>query len=201
MSSNGDIWAVTPSTSATYYRAAASIAGAGALTLLTDDAGPNGVGYKVRFTSAGNDSGITFTIVGITVADALTGNSTTEVVTGANANTADSSNFFAKVTSITASGASAGNVSIGTTGSIALPRTRLKGFYYLASGSAGSVKMNLNSSSGTELLNIATPASATGTQDMFLPGMGILTTSNGSSISDFAVITITNVTNTVLFCG
>ena len=53
MSSNGDIWAVTPSTSATYYRAAASIAGAGALTLLTDDAGPNGVGYKVRFTSAG----------------------------------------------------------------------------------------------------------------------------------------------------
>ena len=72
MSSNGDIWAVTPSTSATYYRAAASIAGAGALTLLTDDAGPNGVGYKVRFTSAGNDSGITFTIVGITVADALT---------------------------------------------------------------------------------------------------------------------------------
>jgi len=201
MSSNGDIWAVTPSTSATYYRAAASIAGAGALTLLTDDAGPNGVGYKVRFTSAGDDSGDTFTIVGITVADALTGNSTTEVVTGADTGAADSSNFFTKVTSITASGASAGNVSIGTTGSIALPRTRLKGFYYLASGSAGSVKMNLNSSSGTELLNIATPASATGTQDMFLPGMGILTTSNGSSISDFAVITITNVTNTVLFCG
>jgi len=31
--------------------------------------------------------------------------------------------------------------------------------------------------------------------------MGILTTSNGSSVTDFAVITITNVTNTVLFCG
>ena len=61
--------------------------------------------------------------------------------------------------------------------------------------------MNLNSSSGTELLNIATPASATGTQDMFLPGMGILTTSTGSSIRDFAIVTITNVTNTVLFCG
>ena len=104
MSSNGDIWAVTPSTSATYYRAAASISGAGALTLLTDDAGPNGVGYKVRFTSAGDDSGDTFTIVGITVADALTGNSTTEVVTGADTGTADSTNFFTKVTSITASG-------------------------------------------------------------------------------------------------
>ena len=201
MSSNGEIWAVTPSTSATYYRAAASISGAGALTLLTDDAGPNGVGYKVRFTSAGDDSGDTFTIVCITVAEALPGNSTTEVVTGADTGTADSTNFFTKVTSITASGASAGNVSIGTTGSIALPRTRLKGFYYLASGSGGSIKLNLNSTSGTELLNIATPASATGTQDMFLPGMGILTTSTGSSIRDFAIVTITNVTNTVLFCG
>jgi hypothetical protein len=201
MSNNGDIWAVTPSTSATYYRAAASIGGAGALTLLTNDAGPNGVGYKVRFTSAGDDRGITFTIVGITVGNTLTGDLTTEVVTGANASTADSTNFFAVITSITASGASAGNVSIGTTGSIALPRTRLKGFYYLASGSAGSIKVNLNSSSGTELLNIATPASATGTQDMFLPGTGILTTSTGSSITDFSVVTITNVTNTVLFCG
>jgi len=198
MGMNGDIWAVTPSTSATYYRAAASIAGAGALTLLTQDAGPNGVGYKVRFTSAGDDRGITFTIVGIKVGD-LTGKFTTEVVTGANASTADSTNFFAYIESITASGASAGNVSIGTTGSIALPRTRLKGFYYLASGSAGSIKLNLNSTSGAELLNLSTPASATGTQDMFLPGMGILTTRSNNT--DFSILTVTNVTDVTLFCG
>ena len=198
MGMNGDIWAVTPSTSATYYRAAASIAGAGALTLLTQDAGPNGIGYKVRITSAGNDAGITFTIVGIKVGD-LTGKFTTEVVTGANASTADSTNFFAYVESITASGASAGNVSIGTTGSIALPRTRLKGFYYLASGTAGSIKLNLNSTSGAELLNLSTPASATGTQDMFLPGQGILTTR--SSNTDFSILTVTNVTDVTLFCG
>ena len=114
MATNGDIWAVTPSTSATYYRAAASIAGAGAVTLLTQDAGPNGVGYKVRFTSAGDDQGITFTIVGIKVGD-LTGKFTTEVVTGADTSTADSTNYYAYIESITASGASAGNVSIGTT--------------------------------------------------------------------------------------
>jgi len=198
MGMNGDIWAVTPSTSATYYRAAASIAGAGALTLLTQDAGPNGVGYKVRITSAGNDAGITFTIVGIKVGD-LTGKFTTEVVTGANASTADSTNFFAYIESITASGASAGNVSIGTTGSIALPRTRLKGFYYLASGTAGSIKLNLNSTSGAELLNLSTPASATGTQDMFLPGMGILTTRSNNT--DFSILTVTNVTDVTLFCG
>ena len=198
MGMNGDIWAVTPSTSATYYRAAASIAGAGALTLLTQDAGPNGVGYKVRITSAGNDAGITFTIVGIKVGD-LTGKFTTEVVTGANASTADSTNFFAYIESITASGASAGNVSIGTTGSIALPRTRLKGFYYLASGTAGSIKLNLNSTSGAELLNLSTPASATGTQDMFLPGQGILTTRSNNT--DFSILTVTNVTDVTLFCG
>ena len=198
MGMNGDIWAVTPSTSATYYRAAASIAGAGALTLLTQDAGPNGIGYKVRFTSAGNDAGITFTIVGIKVGD-LTGKFTTEVVTGANASTADSTNFFAYIESITASGASAGNVSIGTTGSIALPRTRLKGFYYLASGVAGSLKLNLNGPTGAELLKLSTPASATGTQDMMLPGMGILTTRSNNT--DFAVLTVTSVTDVTLFCG
>jgi hypothetical protein len=198
MGMNGDIWAVTPSTSATYYRAAASIAGAGALTLLTQDAGPNGIGYKVRITSAGDDRGITFTIVGIKVGD-LTGKFTTEVVTGANASTADSTNFYAYIESITASGASATNVSIGTTGSIALPRTRLKGFYYLASGTAGSIKLNLNSTSGAELLNLSTPASSTGTQDMFLPGMGILTTRSNNT--DFSILTVTNVTDVTLFCG
>ena len=198
MACNGDIWAVTPSTSATYYRAAATISGAGALTLLTQDAGPNGVGYKVRFTCAGDNQGITFTIVGIKVGD-LSGKFTTEVVTGVDTDTADSTNFFAYIESITASGASATNVSIGTTGSIALPRTRLKGFYYLASGSAGSIKLNLNSTSGAELLNLSTPASSTGTQDMFLPGMGILTTR--SNDTDFAILTVTNVTDVTLFCG
>ena len=198
MGMNGDIWAVTPSTSATYYRAAASIAGAGALTLLTQDAGPNGVGYKVRFTSAGDDQGITFTIVGIKVGD-LSGKFTTEVVTGADTSTADSSNFYAYIESITASGASAGNVSIGTTGSLALPRTRVKGFYYVASGSAGSLKINLNSPTGAELLKISTPATATGTQDMMLPGMGILTTRSNNT--DFAILTVTNVTDVTLFCG
>lgn len=198
MGMNGDIWAVTPSTSATYYRAAATIVGAGALTLLTQDAGPNGVGYKVRFTCAGDNEGITFTIVGIKVGD-LTGKFTTEVVTGVDTGNADSTNFYAYIESITASGASATNVSIGTTGSIALPRTRLKGFYYLASGTAGSIKLNLNSTSGAELLNLSTPASSTGTQDMFLPGMGILTTRSNNT--DFSILTVTNVTDVTLFCG
>jgi flavoprotein len=59
-----DIWAITPATSATLLKAAASVAGAGAVTLLTNDVSAYGTGYKLLFTSAGNDSGITFTITG-----------------------------------------------------------------------------------------------------------------------------------------
>ena len=197
MATNGDIWAVTPSTSATYYKASASVGSAGAIPLLTQDAGPNGVGYKVSITSDGTETA-TFTIVGIKVGD-LSGKFTTEVVAGPDTTTVLSTNYYAYIDSITISAASVGAISIGTSGSIALPRTRLKGFYYLASGTAGSIKLNLNGPSGTEILNIATPGSATGTQDMFLPGMGILTAR--STDEDFTVVTVTNVTNVTLFCG
>jgi hypothetical protein len=64
MSVATDIWAINPSTSTTRYRAAAAVGTAGALTLLTQDAGPNGVGYKVAITSDGDDLANTFTIVG-----------------------------------------------------------------------------------------------------------------------------------------
>ena len=195
----GDIWAITPSTSATLLRTAASIAGAGALTLLTDNVSPNGTGYKLLFTSVGDDSGITFTIVGVKVGD-LTGALTTEVVTGASATTASSTNFYTAVQSITASGASAGNVSIGTTGSIAFPRTRIKSLYYVGTTNAGSVKFNLNGPSGVTLLQLDTPAGATAFADsLFVPAEGILTTRSG--VNDFAVLTLTEVTKITVFCG
>ena len=72
--SRGDIFAITPSTSATLLKAAGSIAGAGDITLLTNDVSPFGTGYKLLFTSAGDDRGITFTITGIKVGS-LTGES------------------------------------------------------------------------------------------------------------------------------
>lgn len=195
----GDIWAITPSTSATLLRAAASIAGAGAVTLLTNDVSANGTGYKLVFTSAGNDSGITFTIRGVKVGD-LTGATTVEVVTGANATTATSSNFYTYVESITASGASAGNVSIGTTGSLAFPRTRIKSLYYVGTTSAGSIKFNLNATNGTLILQLDTPAGATAFADsLFVPAEGILTTRSGKT--DFAIMTLSQVTNVTVFCG
>ena len=196
--STSDVWAITPSTDDDRYRADASISGAGALTLITNDAGVNGIGYKVLITSAGDDSGDTFTIVGHKVGD-LTGTATTEVVTGADTAAATSTNFYAYIESITASGASAGNVKIGTTGSLALPRTRIRGFQYVAAASAGSIVFNLNSTTGAELLKVNTPAGATITQQMSIPGACILTT-RGSN-TDFAIMTLTQVSLITVFCG
>lgn len=194
-----DIWAITPSTSATLLKAAGAIAGAGDITLLTNDVSPYGTGYKLLFTSAGNDAGITFTITGVKVGD-LSGASVTEEVAGANAGTASSTNFYTSVSNISVDGASAGNVSIGTTGSLAFGRTRLKSLYYVGAGTAGSIKFNLNSSSGTLLLQIDTPVSSTSFSDsVTIPELGILTQRSNST--DFAVMTLDQVSNVTVFCG
>ena len=193
-----DVWAVTPATDDALYRANASIAGAGALSLLTNSVGPNGYGYKIVITSAGDDTGITFTITGIKVGD-LTNTVVSEVVTGANATTATSSNYYARVDSITASGASAGNVKIGTTGSLALPRTRVKGLYFVGTATAGTIKFNVNGLSSQLILQINTPASATQTSSLYMAAEGILTTR--SSPQDYCVVTLTNVTFTTIICG
>lgn len=193
-----DVWAVTPATDDAYYRANASIAGAGAVSLLANTVGPNGYGYKVVITSAGDDTGITFTLTGIRVGD-LTNTVVSETLTGANASTATSNNFYARLDSVTASGASAGNVKIGTTGSLALPRTRIKGLYFVGTATAGSIKFNVNGLASQLILQINTPASATQTSSLYMAAEGILTTR--STAQDYCVVTLTNVTFTTIICG
>lgn len=194
-----DIWAINPAPDDDILRADASIAAAGALTLLTTNVSPYGTGYKIAITSAGNDSGRTFTIVGIKVGD-LSGANTVEVVTGANAGVATSANFYTVISQITVSGASAGNVKIGSVGSLAFPRTRIKSFYFVGTANAGSVSFNLNSPTGTTLLKIDTPAGAGAFSDsVTIPGEGVLTTR--SNRTDFAVMTLTEITHVTVFCG
>jgi hypothetical protein len=193
-----DVWAVTPATDDAYFRANASIAASGALSLLANSVGPNGYGYKLVITSAGDDSGITFTITGIKVGD-LTNTVVSEVVTGANASTATSTNYYARVDSITASGASAGNVKIGTTGSLALPRTRIKGLYYVGTASAGTIKFNTNDQASALRLQVNTPASATAVNSLYMAAEGILTTLGSNK--DYCVVTLTNVTYCTIICG
>lgn len=65
----------------------------------------------VTITSAGNDSGITFAVLGV----GPNGETQTEVLTGANTGAVTSTKTFAYVESIYASGATAGNVKSGVT--------------------------------------------------------------------------------------
>lgn len=195
-----DVWAVSPAAaSSTYFRASAAIAEAGALTLLQSGfaaAGAiNGCGYRLTITSSGNDSGTTYTIVGIPV-----GSTTTTTVTQAGGNpTSTGTVYWQQITSISADQAATGNISIGFAAGLALPRTRIKSVYYVGAASAGSVAVTMNSTSGQTILNIDTPASATMAQNILLPGHGVLV-ARGSP-TDFGVVTLTQVTKATLFCG
>lgn len=68
---------------------------------------------KIVIASGGNDSGITFTVTG-TRGSWWANTAVTEVVTGSNGGNATTTQDFLTVTSIVASGAAAGNVTVGT---------------------------------------------------------------------------------------
>jgi len=123
----------------------ASISGAAALTIngtLTSGgsytSGDN-IGQPITITSAGDDTGITFTIVGT---DAV-GDAQTEVVTGADTDVATSSGYFNTVASITTSASTDAAVTAGVTatgtGTVFAGRTRIRGLQGLSGTSAGNL--------------------------------------------------------------
>lgn len=105
--------------SATNIAAAQAVAGAGDLTLTKSPTYLAGNQYVV-ITSAGNDTGITFTIVGLAVGNV----GVTETITGANTGFVVSTKQYSQIVSITASGAAAGNVSVGTWSAATLDQPR-----------------------------------------------------------------------------
>ena len=124
------------------------------------------IGQIITITSAADDSGITFTVVGTNaVGDALT-----EVVTGADTTVASSSGYFNTVTSITTSAATAGAVTAGVlgsstagemgTGTVFAGRTRIRGLQGLSGASAGNLLFKNTSVTGTTLLTVPTQAAA-----------------------------------------
>ena len=207
MALTSDIYAITPTFSATLFRAAAGITGGAfprAVPLITNQPLDNGAGYKLSFLSAGDSSAITFTVAGFVVGD-LSGNTTTEVVQGPAAGaTTQTVNYYSLITSVTISAAATGNISIGTliTDGVALPRGRLRGFYYVATAGAGAITLTANGTAATDriLLSIATPA-VVESQQMSLPGDGILM-GGSAAVSSFAVlINTTAVTSITAFVG
>ena len=123
---------------------------------------------NITILSAGDDSGISFTVTGTDE----TATAVTESITGANAGTATGSTFFATISQIAAVGNPAGNVSAGSGVSIAAPifrgRMRLRGLYAVNTGTAGTIRMQFN-----------TVASANTTQYPDVPEDGILFVGGG----------------------
>jgi len=188
-----DVWSVKIRSDADFYVTSVTPSGAGALAMVKNQPGINGYGYKVSITGVSNESGKTFTITGRTVAGAIV----TETVTGPNATTVYSTNYFSQVTSVSVSAATAGAITVGYGGALALPATRIKGLYYLASGAAGTIIVTRNSDSQI-LLEIDTPASATQVNSLYMAAEGIRT---AYSNNDFAIVTPTDVTAVTLICG
>jgi hypothetical protein len=131
-------------------------------------------GRIVTILSAGNDSGISFTVVGTDV----NGDSQTETITGANAGTATGSKYFLTIASITAVGNPAGNVSAGINASAAdvifAGRSRLRGAYLTSTGTAGTIDLLNTSPTGSSIMKISSVASATATRNITVPSDGVL---------------------------
>ena len=134
----------------------------------------NASGRQVTLLSAGDDSGISFTVVGTDV----NGDALTETVTGANAGTATSSGFFKTITSITAVGDPAGNMSAGINNSAAdvifAGRARLKGYSIVSGGTAGTIEFRNSSPTGTTLFKARTIGTDNTTLDMTVPEEGVV---------------------------
>lgn len=131
-------------------------------------------GRKVTITSSGNDSAISFTVVGTDV----NGAAQTETVDGANAGTATSTNYFLTISSITAVGDPVANVKAGISDDVAdvifADRTRLKGVFLSSTATAGTIDFLTTSPSGTSEMKLRSVASATATRDVTIPQEGVV---------------------------
>ena len=80
------------------------------------------------------------------------------------------------------------------TGAMGVGRTRLRGLYYVASATAGSIVIKDGGAFGAVLLEIATPASATAANNVVVPAEGVLSTAD-------PYIVVTNATSATVFYG
>ena len=150
-------------------------------------------GRIVTILSAGDDSGISFTVTGTDV----NSDAQTESITGANAGTATGSKYFLTISGISAVGNPAGNVSAGVNASAAdvvfSERSRMKGAFLTSTATAGSVDFLNSSPTGTSLMKISSVASATATRDVVIPENGVLFDSGiyiQYTVSTFLTLTI-----------
>tara|TARA_R100000935_G_scaffold57796_2_gene92712 strand:+ start:207 stop:797 length:591 start_codon:yes stop_codon:yes gene_type:complete len=177
--------------SAAAVSTSAAVGNNAALTLTTSPYVPD-FPRKITITSAGNDSGISFTVVGLNE----NGAAVTEAVTGANSGVATTANYYSSVTSITAVGDPAANVSAGTGNevfaTIFAGRMRLQGLYAVNTASAGTITFRDTSPTGAIRMQFATVGSATSSEYPDVPDDGILFV--GGGFLDYSAANMSSIT-------
>ena len=121
-----------------------------------------------------------------------------DLVTGPNAGVVNSTNYYSDIISISVSGTSVNNVKIGYGGNLAFPRCRIKSVYYVGAANAGTITFT-SYAANSVILSIPTVGSATYAMTVYIPPEGILTTK--ATVDDYAVMTLSQVTNLTVFCG
>lgn len=128
---------------------------------------------NVTITSGGNDSAISFTVVGTDADDAAL----TESITGGNTTIATGASIFKTIASITAVGNPAGTIEAGSGSTVQAVifagRCRLKGIYIVSTATGGTISFRNSSASGTVLFQFNTPSSA-GTEYPDIPDNGMV---------------------------
>jgi len=194
MSFSSDIQSTFISAAVASAAAISIAAGVGNNAALTLTASPyvTDAARKITITSAGDDDAISFTIVGL---DQL-GNAATESLVGANASASTSVGYWTSITSITAVGDPAGNVSAGTSNSVAAPifggRLRLQGLYAVNTGTAGIITFRETSPTGRVRMQFATVGSATSSEYPDIPDDGILFKDGG--YVDYSPVNMSSIT-------
>lgn len=178
--------------SATLYAGSQSPGGAGNLTL-QDPLGVPDMPRNVTITSGGDDRTATFTVTGTDER----GDAQTETITGANAGAATGTKYFASVSQIAISKASAGTVTAGSgtaiCGVVFEGRLRLRGMYFANGAATKTIVFNEESSAGTTLMQIQTTAGVATSAYPDIPDEGVLF-KNGCFIpfvlDDFGALTL-----------
>lgn len=193
MGMQSDVWSATWFNDTAALRASASIAGTGAITLLTTAVGFNGVGAKVTVTSNDDEDDTVFTVVGI----GMDGVQITETINTVDTNTVASTNYYTSIVSISNDTASVGSISLGLSG-LALPKCRIRGVYFVGATTAGSVVVTRVSDS-RKVLNVATPVgSGAAAFNFYVPGEGIVST---YTLNDYATVALSQAVSATFLCG
>ena len=146
----------------------------GALTSGGAYTADTGTARQITLLSAGNDSDKSFTVVGTDV----NGDALSETVTGANAGTATSTGYFATISSITAVGNPAGNMSAGINSEVAgivfKGRTRVKNLIWSGGGAIGTINIRNSGTAGTSLITVRSNATLGVNDNLNLADDGVL---------------------------